>query len=260
MKFDILTLFPEYFDSPLKVSIIGRAIDSGLVEVNRINIRDFATKDKNYKEGKRLKVDDSPYGGGAGMVLQVEPIVKAIESVLVEGVRDRTKVVLLTPQGKPFTQGIAKELSEVDNVVLVCGRYEGFDERVREFVDLEVSLGDFVLTGGEAAALAVTDAVARLCPGVVGKDESLSSESFSRDKEETDSALLEYPQYTRPDDFRGLSVPSVLMSGNHKEIDKWRRKESFKRTLKRRPELIEKIEKSLSDSDKEILKEIKNKN
>lgn len=259
MKFDILTLFPEYFDSPLKVSIIGKAIETGLVEVDRVNIRDFVDKDENYKEGKRLKVDDSPYGGGAGMVLQVEPIVNAIESVVVEGKRDRTKVVLLTPQGKPFNQAIAKELSELDHIVLVCGRYEGFDERVREFVDMEVSLGDFVLTGGEAAALAVTDAVARLCPGVVGKGESLSSESFSGD-DVADEALLEYPQYTRPDSFRGLTVPSVLMSGNHKEIDRWRRKESFRRTLKRRPELIKKIEDKLSDSDKEILKEIKNKN
>ncbi len=261
MKFNILTLFPEYFESPLKVSLIGKAIDSGLVEVDSVNIRDFTDI-----EDKHSNVDDSPYGGGVGMVLKAAPVVRAIESVAGDDAsrgesRLKTKVVLLTPQGKPFNQKMAKEFADLDRLVLVCGRYEGFDERIREFVDMEVSLGDFVLTGGEAAALSIVDAVARLKEGVLGKSESLRGESFAGGGSEDDDAglegLLEYPQYTRPEDFRGLKVPEVLTSGNHKDIEKWRRIESLKRTFLRRPDLIEKAEANLSDEDKKILKEIK---
>lgn len=270
MKFNILTLFPEFFQSPLKTSLIGKAIELELIEVVTTNIRDFADSDGSQVEGKRLQVDDSPYGGGAGMVLKVDPVVRAIESLGAvskaggsDGVSKReVKVILLTPQGRVFNQGLAKELSSSDELVLICGRYEGFDERIREFVDLEISLGDFVMTGGEVAALAVVDAVARLKEGVVGNSESLGSESFSSDEDQAgaDGGLLEYPQYTRPDDFRGLKVPDVLKSGNHKEIKKWRRSESIKRTAVRRPDIIDRIKDSLSDDDIKILKENKNNN
>ena len=266
MKFDILTLFPSFFDSPLKESLIGKAVDKGLIEVGRVNMRDY-TPGGVGSGSKDSKVDDSPYGGGAGMVLMAEPVVKAIEdargargtggeSSEVDGQKS-AKVVLLTPQGRPFNQSLARELAEEDHLILVCGKYEGFDERIREFADLEVSLGDFVMTGGEVAALALIDTVARLKTGVVGKGESLERESFGSD--EGLGALLEYPQYTRPEEFRGMKVPPVLLGGNHKEIDEWRRRESIKRTLKRRPDLIDKAvaEGSLTKKDLETIKELK---
>lgn len=238
MKFDILTLFPDFFSSPLKQSIIGRAVENGLIEVKTHNIRDF-TSDKHRT------TDDSPYGGGHGMVMKPEPVVKAIEEIAGAERPSGTKVLLTDPQGIPFTQGLAKELSGLERIVVVCGRYEGFDERIREFIDMEVSVGDYILTGGEIPALVIIDSVSRLLPDVLGEPESSVHESFG-------DGLLEYPQYTRPEDFRGLKVPDVLLSGNHAEIDKWRRLQSIIRTLKRRPDLICKAD--LSDEDKKIIK------
>ncbi len=229
MIFDILTLFPGFFDSPLEQSIIGRAIKNGLIKVNTHNIRGFTTDKHNT-------TDDSPYGGGAGMVMKPEPLVSAIES-LREPPGDSTegagaKVILLTPQGVPFKQRIAEELATEERLILVCGRYEGVDERVRSFVDMELSVGDYVLTGGEIAALAVVDAVGRLKAGVI-EESSSREDSFSESV-----GGLEYPQYTRPEDFRGMRVPEVLLGGNHKEIGEWRRVKSLERTKERRPELL----------------------
>jgi tRNA (guanine37-N1)-methyltransferase len=222
MKFDILTIFPEFFDSPLKQSIIRRALENGLIEVDIHNIRDYAFD-------SHKTTDDYPYGGGAGMVMKVEPTVRAIDAVR-NGLDE--KVILVTPQGAPLNQEMAHELSGLKKLVVVCGRYEGVDERIRGFVDMEISIGDYVLMGGEIPALVILESVTRLIPGVLGSHKSIETESFS-------NGLLEYPQYTRPRDFRGLKVPSVLLSGNHKEIERWRQKESLRRTLGRRPELIE---------------------
>lgn len=227
ITFDILTLLPDFFDSPLKQSVIGRAIDAGLIRINRRNIRDYSTD-------KHRSVDASPYGGGAGMLMRVEPVVAAIEAARAdaeEAGREAT-VILLTPQGEAFCHKKAVDLSGHEHIVLVCGRYEGFDERIRGFVDMELSIGDYVLAGGEVAALAVIDSVGRLVPGVLGDAESVTHESFS-------DGTLEYPQYTRPVEFRGMTVPEVLMSGNHALIDKWRAEEGARRTAQRRPELLE---------------------
>lgn len=238
MKFDILTLFPAMFDGPLTESILKRATENGLIEVALHNIRDWALD-------KHSTADDSPYGGGAGMVMKVEPIAGAIESVKLKS--PRSKVILTTPCGRPFNHAVAGELSGEEGVIIICGRYEGVDERVRTlFVDEEISLGDFVLTGGEIAAMVIVDAVARLVPGVLGSDDSALYDSFA-------DGLLEYPQYTRPPEFRGEKVPDVLLSGNHAEIAKWRRKESIMRTLASRPELLDGIE--LSKADKKLLAE-----
>ncbi len=242
MRFDILTLFPDFFITPLNTSIIGRAISSGALSVYTHNIRDCAT-DKHHT------TDDSPYGGGHGMVMKPDPVVAAIESV--SAVSGRPKVILVTPQGVPLTQSVAKELSIEagrSGLMIVCGRYEGIDERIREFVDMEISIGDYVLTGGEIAALAIIDSVARFIPGVLGEPESADSESFS-------DGLLEYPQYTRPEEFRGLKVPDVLLSGNHAEIARWRRAEALRRTYLRRPDLLEKLE--LGPSDLALIEKIK---
>ena len=239
MKFDILTLFPAMFDGPLTESILKRACENGLIEVALHNIRDWALD-------KHATADDSPYGGGAGMVMKVEPIALAIEAVKLKS--PNAKVVLTTPCGRPFNHGVAEELSREEGVIIICGRYEGVDERVRTlFVDDEISLGDFVLTGGEIAAMVIVDAVARLVPGVLGSGDSALYDSFA-------DGLLEYPQYTRPPEFRGEKVPDVLLSGNHAEIAKWRRKESIKRTLASRPELLDGIE--WSKADKKLLAEI----
>ncbi|HHL39872.1 MAG TPA: tRNA (guanosine(37)-N1)-methyltransferase TrmD [Deltaproteobacteria bacterium] len=229
MRFDILTLFPAYFDSPLKQSVLGRAAQRGLIEVRTHDIRDFA-------RDRHRTTDDSPYGGGAGMVMKVEPVVAAIESLVgprepgVRGASAGERVVMLTPQGEPFDQAMASRLAALERVVLLCGRYEGFDERIRAFVDMELSVGDYVLSGGEPAALVVVDAVARLVEGVLGNSASALTDSFS-------SGLLEHPHYTRPDEFRGLTVPAVLLSGDHGAIERWRRAESRRRTLQRRPDL-----------------------
>jgi len=239
MKFDILTLFPAMFDGPLTESILKRATENGLIEVALHNIRDWALD-------KHATADDSPYGGGAGMVMKVEPIAGAIEAVKLKNPGSR--VILTTPCGRPFNHAVAEELSREEGVIIICGRYEGVDERVRTlFVDDEISLGDFVLTGGEIAAMVIVDAVARLVPGVLGSDASAQYDSFA-------DGLLEYPQYTRPPEFRGEKVPDVLLSGNHAEIAKWRRKQSIMRTLASRPELLDCVE--LSKADKKLLAEV----
>lgn len=236
MRFDILTLFPEFFISPLRQSLIGKAVAMGVLSVNTYNPRDFTTD-------KHRTTDDAPYGGGHGMVMKVEPVVRALEALKAEG--PKARVILTTPQGVPMNHGLAGELSREGRLIIVCGRYEGVDERIRAFVDTEISIGDFVLTGGEVAALAIIDAVGRLIPAVLGEPGSAESDSFS-------DGLLEYPQYTRPEDFRGLKVPEVLLSGNHAVIERWRRIESLLRTARRRPDLIEKAD--LTDAEKAFLK------
>jgi tRNA (guanine37-N1)-methyltransferase len=243
MKFDILTLFPNMFSSPLQESILGKAIEKGLIQIRTYNIRDF-TSDKHQV------VDDTPYGGGQGMVMKVEPIARAIESVKIQNPSAWT--VYLTPQGKPLNQDLARRLSTQPHLILLCGRYEGVDERVREsFVDEEISIGDYVLTGGELAAMVVIDAVSRFIPGVLGSDRSAEEDSFY-------NSLLEYPQYTRPPNFRGVCVPEVLLSGNHSAISVWRRKEALRRTSLRRPDLLAKAE--LTEEDKKLLEEILKEN
>lgn len=242
MRFDILTLFPEMFSSPFQESILAKAIEKKLIEVRTINIRDFALD-------KHRIVDDAPYGGGQGMVMKVEPIARAIEQVKSENPSVRT--IYLTPEGKPLNQEMARQLSSRSHLILLCGRYEGVDERVRElFIDEEISIGDYVLTGGELAAMVLIDAVSRLLPGVLGSDRSAEEDSFF-------GSLLEYPQYTRPASFRGHEVPEVLLSGNHQMISLWRRKEALRRTWMRRPDLLS--EASLSEEDKKILEEISKK-
>jgi tRNA (guanine37-N1)-methyltransferase len=229
LRIDILTLFCEMFDGFLSASIVGRAIRGGLLEVHRTNIRDFATDSYG-------SVDDAPFGGGPGMVLMCQPIFDAVQSVRAEAA-PAGKVVLLTPQGRPMDQALARELSEEPRLILVAGHYEGFDERTRVgLADMEVSLGDFVLSGGEVAAMALIDAVVRLLPGALGKDESTREESFS-------AGLLEYPQYTRPREFRGMAVPEVLLSGDHAKIARWRDEQAELRTMQRRPDLWEKYKK-----------------
>ena len=234
MHFEIVTLFPELFDSPLKASLVGKAIETGILRVDFTTPRDFGL-------GKHRQVDDTPYGGGLGMVMKPEPLVAAIEAAETRGACWK---VLLTPQGRPFDQAIARRLATHKRLMLVCGRYEGVDERVRSAVDEELTIGDYVLTGGELGALVVIDAVARLIPGVLGKDASADEESFSE-------GLLEYPQYTRPPEFRGQTIPEVLTSGNHERIRRWRRLQRLLRTRERRPELFARLE--LSDEDKELL-------
>jgi tRNA (guanine37-N1)-methyltransferase len=221
VRIDILTLFPAMFRGPFDESIVRRAADSGAVEIQLVDIRDFS-------DDRHRTVDDTPFGGGPGMVLKAPPVFAAVESVR----RDDTRVVLLTPQGRRFSQAIAQEYARAPHVVLVCGHYEGFDERIRShLVDEELSIGDFVLTGGELAAMVVVDAVTRLLPGVLGGEQSLDEESHS-------SGLLEYPQYTRPREFRGLEVPEALLSGNHARIAAWRREQALRRTAARRPDLL----------------------
>jgi tRNA (guanine37-N1)-methyltransferase len=227
MKIEILTIFPEYFRSPLAESLLGRAIAAGRLEVAVTDLRAFA-------EGRHRKVDDEPYGGGAGMVMMAPVLAAAIEARReVEGL-PRAWTVLLSPDARRLDQRAVEELASRERILLVCGRYEGIDERTRELglFDEEISLGDFVLSGGEAAALAVTEAVSRLVPGVVGSAESLEEESFARDR-------LDYPHYTRPREFRGLAVPEALLSGDHAKILRWRRARALARTRERRPDLLE---------------------
>ena len=225
MHIDILTLFPQMFDSPFSTGIFKRAIERKLVSVNIHNIRDY-THDKHHT------VDDYPYGGGAGMVLKPEPIFEAVESIKPES--EEVPIILLTPQGRLFSQQIALELSKHGRLILVCGRYEGVDERVRSYlVNDEISIGDYVLSGGELAAMVVIEAVVRLLPGVLGSEVSPLDDSHV-------AGLLEYPQYTRPAVYRGWSVPEVLLSGNHAQISKWRHEQAILRTLERRPELLDK--------------------
>ncbi len=238
MKFDILTLFPNMFSSPLRESILGKAVEKELIQIQTINIRDF-TVDKHQV------VDDAPYGGGQGMVMKVEPIARAIESV--KSQYPSAWTIYLTPQGKPFDQDSVRRLSTQPHLVLLCGRYEGVDERAREFIDEEISIGDYVLTGGELAAMVLIDAVSRFIPGVLGSDRSADEDSFF-------NSLLEYPQYTRPVDFRGRRVPEVLLSGNHSAISLWRRREAIKRTSLRRPDLLAKA--NLTGEDKRLLEDL----
>jgi len=226
LRIDILTLFCEMFDGFLATSIVGRAVKRGLVDVHRTNIRDFAPDAYG-------KVDDAPFGGGPGMVLMCQPIFDAVESVR-SAASPPGKVVLLTPQGRRMDQDLVKELSGQERLILIAGHYEGFDERIRTgLADVEVSLGDFVLSGGEIAVMALVDAIIRLLPGALGKDESSHEESFSM-------GLLEYPQYTRPREFRQMGVPDVLLSGNHADINRWRLDQAILRTMQRRPDLWQK--------------------
>ena len=221
MKIDLLTLFPAMFAGPLDESIVKRARETGLLDLKIHNLRDW-THDRHRT------VDDKPFGGGPGMLLKVEPLFEAIEGLQ----REKTKVILLSPGGRKFSQAIARELAQSEDLLLVCGSYEGFDERVREaLADDELSIGDYVLTNGALPAMVVIDAVTRLLPGVLGDDESSQDESFS-------AGLLEYPQYTRPAEFRGMKVPEVLLSGNHAGIEKWRRQQAEIRTAKQRPDLL----------------------
>ena len=220
MRIDVLTLFPEMFAGPLDVSMVARARKSGLLDLQVRNLRDW-THDRHKT------VDDRPFGGGPGMVLKPEPIFEAVAALAGE----KTRVVMMAPTGRPFTQAIARELAQADHLLFLCGSYEGFDERIRTLIHDELSIGDYVLTNGGLPAMVVIDAVTRLIPGVLGDDESASDESFSH-------GLLEYPHYTRPAEFRGMKVPEVLMSGNHAEIEKWRREQARVRTKDRRPDLL----------------------
>ena len=227
MRFDVLTLFPELINSHLDFSIMKRATDEGVFEVNAVNPRDF-TLDKHKK------VDDTPYGGGAGMVLMAQPYVDAYESVKK---LENSCTIMMSPQGQPFDNGVAKELALFNQVVILCGHYEGYDERIREIIKpREISIGDFVLTGGELPALCVIDCVSRKLEGVLGKIESADCDSF-------EEGLLEYPQYTKPREFRGLSVPEVLLNGNHKAINEFRHQKMLERTKERRPDLFKKYNK-----------------
>lgn len=243
LNFEVLTLFPGILQGPLNESILKRGREKGLLNVTLRNIRD-------YTEDKHKTADDSPYGGGAGMVLKPEPIFKAFESMKAEHPGEEFLTILLSPQGRVFDQQHAERLSEERRrIVLLCGHYEAIDERVvQALVDEEVSVGDYVLTGGELAALVVIDAAARLLPGVLGDEESAYRDSFG-------DGLLDHPHYTRPADFRGMQVPEVLLSGNHAEIEKWRRRESLRATLLKRPDLFETAD--LSGEDKKILEELK---
>lgn len=223
MRLDIVTLFPDFFTSPLSAGLLGKALAKQIAEVHLVNPRDFAPD-------KHRRVDDEPYGGGVGMLMKPEPIFAAVESLPFLRRRD---VILMTPQGEPMNQPLLRELAtSYDQIVIICGHYEGVDERVLHLVTREVSLGDFVLTCGEIPALALINGVVRLLPGTVGKEESLKAESF-------EAGLLDYPQYTRPAEFRGWKVPDVLLSGNHAEIARWRREEQIQRTRDRRPDLFE---------------------
>ena len=231
MQFTILTLFPEMFVGPFDHSIIKRAGDKGIVSINLINIRDFAT-DK-YKS-----VDDHPYGGGAGMVMRVD---RALASIKSKVKSQKAKVILLDPQGVPYTQKKALELSHLDHLILLCGHYEGVDERIRSLVDGEISIGDYVTTGGEIPAMVIIDSVARLLPGVLKKTEATEVESFSSSLHPNTSTiipLLEYPQYTRPEVYECMKVPDILLSGNHKAIEQWRNEQALLRTKTRRPDLL----------------------
>lgn len=241
MKFDVVTIFPQMVRAGLAEGVVSRGIDRGLVDVRIHDLRDHTTD-------RHRSVDDVPYGGGPGMVMKPEPLAKAVQCIRTErGAPDA--VVLLSPQGRRFTQAEAERLSRLPHVALLCGRYEGMDERVRALVATEeLSIGDYVLSGGELAALVIIDAVGRLIPGVVGDEQSVQEDSFSR-------GLLDYPHYTRPSEFEGLKVPDVLMSGHHAEVLRWRRKAALTRTLERRPELLDVA--ALNDEERALLTEIR---
>ncbi|BBE40420.1 tRNA (guanosine(37)-N1)-methyltransferase TrmD [Streptococcus dysgalactiae] len=235
MKIEILTLFPEMF-APLEYSIVGKAKEKGLLDIHYHNFRDYAEKARH--------VDDEPYGGGQGMLLRAQPIFDTIEHIQAQ----KPRIILLDPAGKPFTQAYAEELALEEELIFICGHYEGYDERIKTLVTDEISLGDFVLTGGELAAMTMVDATVRLIPNVIGKESSHQDDSFS-------SGLLEYPQYTRPYDYRGMTVPDVLMSGHHERIRLWRLEESLRKTYLRRPDLLERYE--FSEEERNLLAKIK---
>jgi len=236
MRIDILTLFPEMFQGPLNESLLKKAQEKGLLSMSIVNLRDFTTD-------KHKTADDSPYGGGAGMVMKVEPIAAAISKVKSQ----KSKIMYMCPTGQLLTQEKIKALAKEEHLVVLCGHYEGVDERVRNLVDEEISIGDYVLTGGEIPAMVLVDAVARQIPGVVKEGESIEKDSFY-------AGLLDHPSYTKPEEFDSKKVPDVLLSGHHAEIDRWRRKESLRNTLYRRPDLLAKAE--LSDADRKLLGEI----
>ena len=241
INFDILSIFPEMFASPLNFSLLKKAQAKGIINISLHDIR-------NWADDKHKMTDDSPYGGGCGMVMKLEPVEKALSSIR-KKYKGNSTVILMTPQGEVFNQKIAEELSKKKRIIIICGRYEGVDERIREhLVDREISIGDYILTGGELAAMVLIDAVSRLLPDFLGNPESKLCESFSQN-------LLEYPQYTRPADYKSWEVPDVLISGNHAEIERWRKKESLRKTFKRRPDLLKKVK--LSAEDKKNLDKIK---
>jgi len=236
MKIDILTLFPGMLQGPLSESMLKKAQEKGLLSLNLVDIRDFTTD-------KHKTADDTPYGGGPGMVMKAEPIFKAVTS----NRKPVTRIILMCPTGKLLTQEIVKELAKEEHLIIICGHYEGVDERIRDLVDQEISIGDFVLTGGELPAMVLVDAVARQIPGVVKEEESVKRDSFYK-------GLLDYPSYTKPEDFEGKKIPEALLSGHHAVIDRWRRKEAIRQTFFRRPEMLTKAE--LSQEDKKLLEEI----
>lgn len=240
IRFDVLTLFPDMFRSVLGDSIIKRAVEKGLIELNFIDIRD-------YTENKHKKVDDYPYSGGGGMLMMPQPVYDAYQSI-VKDLDYKPLTIYMSPQGKVFDQKTAVDLSKYEHIVLLCGHYEGIDQRVLDMiVDMEISIGDFVLTGGEIPAMAVIDSVSRMIPGVLASESSYENESHY-------SGLLEYPQYTRPEEFKGVKIPEVLISGHHAKIDEWKREQSLKNTYLKRPDLLEKAD--LSQKDLEYLKKI----
>ncbi|MEI0739924.1 tRNA (guanosine(37)-N1)-methyltransferase TrmD [Paenibacillus sp. JTLBN-2024] len=242
MKVDVLTLFPEMMDGVFRASILGKAQEKGIVSLNAINFREYS----NSKHGT---VDDTPYGGGGGMVLKPEPIFSAVED-LVSRTSATPRIILMCPQGDTFTQRKAEEFAKEEHLIFICGHYEGYDERIREhLVTDELSIGDYVLTGGELPAMVAIDSIVRLLPGVLGNETSAVTDSFS-------TGLLEYPHYTRPAEFRGWKVPDILLSGHHANIELWRREQALKRTLERRPDLLDKVE--LTDQDRQFLKRLQN--
>lgn len=241
MRIDVLTLFPRMFEGPMGESIIGKAREKGLLEMNVSNFR-------NFSDNKHQTVDDYPYGGGAGMLLKVQPIYDNIQAIEQEAPKTKKRVILLDPAGKPFNQAMAEEFSQEEHLVFICGHYEGYDERIRSLMTDEVSLGDYVLTGGELGAMVMIDATVRLLPEVLGNNLSAQTDSHS-------TGLLEHPQYTRPAVFNDMEVPAVLMNGNHKLIEEWQLKESLRRTYLRRPDMLEKLE--LTEQMKKLLVEIK---
>ncbi|OZB97768.1 tRNA (guanosine(37)-N1)-methyltransferase TrmD [Paenibacillus sp. XY044] len=243
MRVDVLTLFPEMLDGVFRTSILGKAQEKGIISLHTVNFRD-------YSGNKHGTVDDTPYGGGGGMVLKPEPIFAAVEDLLEKaGHQAKPRVILMCPQGETFSQKKAEELAKEEHLIFICGHYEGYDERIREhLITDELSIGDYVLTGGELPAAVVIDAVSRLLPGVLGNETSAVTDSFS-------TGLLEYPHYTRPVEFRGWKVPDMLLSGHHANIEAWRREQALQRTLQRRPDLLDEVE--LTDQDRKTLEKLR---
>ncbi|MEC0174685.1 tRNA (guanosine(37)-N1)-methyltransferase TrmD [Paenibacillus favisporus] len=243
MRVDVLTLFPEMLDGVFRTSILGKAQEKGIISLHTVNFRD-------YSGNKHGTVDDTPYGGGGGMVLKPEPIFAAVEDLLEKAEHQaKPRVILMCPQGETFSQKKAEELAKEEHLIFICGHYEGYDERIREhLITDELSIGDYVLTGGELPAAVVIDAVSRLLPGVLGNETSAVTDSFS-------TGLLEYPHYTRPVEFRGWKVPDMLLSGHHANIEAWRREQALKRTLERRPDLLDEVE--LTDRDRKTLEKLR---